>query len=98
MIFSGDKLRVDLRKKEISSAKMVILEQKFDEVKVSGQLLPSALNSAISNNDEIDNAGQIRAASRLVKRTVSSNVRKPQTLDVQSKSFAKDYRKVNHSK
>lgn len=65
---------------------MAILEQKFDEVKVSGQLLPSALNSAITNSDEIDNAGQIRTASRLVKRTVSSNLRKPQTLDVQSKS------------
>lgn len=66
---------------------MAILEQKFDEAKVSGQLLPSALSSAITNSDEIDNVGQIKTVSRLVKRTVSSNVRKPQTLDVQSKLF-----------
>lgn len=85
-VLTGDKLSVDLRRKEISAAKMAILEQKFDEVKVTGQLLPSALNSAISNSDEIDNVGQIRTASRLVKRTVSSNARKPQTLDVQSRS------------
>lgn len=63
---------------------MSILEQRFDEIKINGLLLPSALNSAISNNDEIDNAGQIRVVSRLAKRSVSSNIRKPQTLDVQS--------------
>lgn len=66
---------------------MAILEQKFDEVKVNGHLLPSALNTAITNNDEIDNAGQIKAVSRLAKRSVSSNIRKPQSLDVQSKYF-----------
>lgn len=63
---------------------MSILEQRFDEIKINGLLLPSAQNSAISNNDEIDNAGQIRVVSRLAKRSVSSNIRKPQTLDVQS--------------
>lgn len=63
---------------------MSSLEQRFDEIKISGLLLPSASNSAISNNDEIDNAGQIRVVSRLAKRSVSSNIRKPQTLDVQS--------------
>lgn len=63
---------------------MTILEQKFDEVKMNGLLLPSALSSAISNSDEIDNVGQVKS-SRLVKRTVSSNVRKPQSLDVSSK-------------
>lgn len=63
---------------------MSSLEQRFDEIKINGLLLPSALNSAISNNDEIDNVGQIRVVSRLAKRSVSSNIRKPQTLDVQS--------------
>lgn len=82
---SGDKLRVDLRKKDIPSTKMSILEQKFDEAKVNGQLLPSALSSAVSNNDELDNPGQVKAVSRLVKRSVSSNIRKPQSLDVQGK-------------
>lgn len=81
---SGDKLRVDLRKKDVPATKMLILEQKFDDVKINGLLLPSALNSAVSNNDELDNAGQVKS-SRLVKRTVSSSVRKPQSLDVSSK-------------
>lgn len=85
MCVSGDKLRVDLRKKEISTTKMAILEQKFDEIKNNGLLMPSALSSAISNNDELDNAGQVKTVSRMIKRTVSSNVRKPQSLDVQSK-------------
>ncbi|XP_031628993.1 CLIP-associating protein isoform X3 [Contarinia nasturtii] len=84
----GDRLRVDLRKKEISAAKMAILEQKFDEIKNKGQLMPSALTTAISNSDELDNVGQVRNVSRLVKRTVSSNVRKPQSLDVQSDAGA----------
>lgn len=83
--FVGDRLRLDLRKKEISTTKMAILEQRFDEVKISGLLMPSAMNSAISNNDELDNAGQVKTMSRMVKRTVSSNARKPQSLDVQSK-------------
>lgn len=64
---------------------MAILEQKFDEIKINGQLLPSAISSSISTNDEIDNVGQVVKGSRLVKRTVSSNIRKPQSLDVQSK-------------
>lgn len=78
-------MRVDLRKKDIPAAKLVILEQKFDEIKNSGILMPSALSSAISNNDELDNAGQIKTINRMVKRTATSNSRKPQSLDVQSK-------------
>lgn len=85
-MIQGDKLRVDLRKKDVPATKMTILEQKFDDVKINGLLLPSALNSAVSNNDELDNAGQVKS-SRLVKRTVSSNVRKPQSLDVASKYY-----------
>lgn len=81
----GDKLRVDLRKKEISTTKMAILEQKFDEIKAQGLLMPSALTAAISNNDELDNVGQVKTISRMIKRTVSSSARKPQSLDVQSK-------------
>lgn len=78
-------MRVDLRKKEISTTKMAILEQKFDEIKVHGLLMPSALSAAISNNDELDNVGQVKTTSRMIKRTVSSTARKPQSLDVQSK-------------
>ncbi|XP_055308767.1 CLIP-associating protein isoform X4 [Sitodiplosis mosellana] len=84
----GDKLRVDLKKKEISATKMAILEQKFDEIKVNGFLMPSALSSAMSNNDELDNAGQVKTMSRTIKRTVSSNVRKPHSLDIQSDAGA----------
>lgn len=85
-INAGDRLRVDLRRKNVPATKMAILEQKFDESKAYGQLKPTALNSAISNIDESDNAAPIRATSRLVKRSASASVRKPQTLDVQSKS------------
>lgn len=83
---AGDRLRVDLRRKNVPAAKMAILEQKFDENKAFGKLKPTAINSAISNTDEADNVGQIRTTtSRLVKRSASASVRKPQTLDVQSK-------------
>lgn len=64
---------------------MAILEQKFDEVKMNGLLMPTAISAAVTNSDDVDNAsGLIKPNSiRLVKRTVSA-VRKPQTLDVQS--------------
>lgn len=67
---------------------MSALEQKFDEVKASGLLLPTALNSAVTNADDVDNAGPPKATMRLVKRTTSASVRKPQTLDVQSDAGA----------
>lgn len=82
--FAGDKLRVDLRKKDVPSTKMAILEQKFDEVKMNGLLMPTALSSAVSNSDDVDNASMAKPNSiRLVKRTASA-IRKPQSLDVQS--------------
>lgn len=87
LFFPGDKLRVDLRRKEVPGGKMAVLEQKFDEVKIHGLLMPSALSTAVSNTDELDNVGQtntLRIGSRLVKRTPSANARKPQTLDVHS--------------
>lgn len=63
---------------------MAILEQKFDEVKMNGLLMPTALSSAVSNSDDVDNAGMAKPNSiRLVKRTASA-IRKPQSLDVQS--------------
>lgn len=84
-MFSGDKLRIDLRRKEVPAAKMAILEQKFDEAKINGLLMPSAISSAVTNTDELDNVGQsLKITSRLVKRTPSANARKPQTLDVPS--------------
>lgn len=63
---------------------MSMLEQKFDEVKINGLLRPSARNSNVANSDELDNAGVVRMKSQLAKRTQSA-IRKPQTLDVQSK-------------
>lgn len=85
-MFTGDRLRVDLRKKDIQPSKMAVLEQKFDEVKRYGLLLPSATSSIAMANDEPDaqpppsNTKQ----TRLVKRTPSSSVRKLLTLDVPS--------------
>ncbi|XP_055625221.1 CLIP-associating protein isoform X3 [Toxorhynchites rutilus septentrionalis] len=71
----GDKLRIDLRKKEVPAAKLTILEQKFDEARNDGLLLPSASNSAVSN-DDVDTAVVARP-TRLVKRTPSATPRKP---------------------
>ncbi|XP_065094586.1 CLIP-associating protein isoform X2 [Ochlerotatus camptorhynchus] len=71
----GDKLRTDLRKRDVPAAKFAILEQKFDEARNDGLLLPSAINSAISN-DDVDTAIVARP-TRLVKRTPSATPRKP---------------------
>ena len=69
----GDRLRQDLKKKDIPPQKLATLEQKFDEVKNDGLLLPSALNSAAANYDEPDTAslGPPRP-TKLVKRTMSA--------------------------
>lgn len=42
----GDKLRQDLRKKNVPANKLAVLEQKFDEVKSDDLLLPSATTSS----------------------------------------------------
>lgn len=70
----GDRLRQDLRKKDIPPQKLAILEQKFDEVKNDGLLLPSALNSATANYDEPDATplGPPSRPTKLVKRTMSA--------------------------
>lgn len=81
-------MRSDLRKKDVPAAKMFLLEQKFDEIRSSGLLMPTALSSAVSNADDVDNVGQPKLMARLVKRTTSANVRKPQSLDVQGDAGA----------
>ncbi|CRL07696.1 CLUMA_CG020652, isoform B [Clunio marinus] len=70
----GDRLRQDLRKKDISPQKLATLEQKFDEVKHDGLLLASALNAALTNYDEADAAslGPPLRPTKLVKRTMSA--------------------------
>lgn len=77
----GDRLRHDLIKKSVPPGKLAQLEQKFDEVKNDGLLLPSALNSVSSNYDEIDasSLGPPMRPTKLVKRTMSAthSARKP---------------------
>lgn len=77
----GDRLRNDLMKKAVPPGKLAQLEQKFDEVKHEGLLLPTALNSVSSNYDEIDTAslGPPVRPTKLVKRTMSAtaSARKP---------------------
>lgn len=70
----GDRLRQDLRKKEIPAQKLAILEQKFDEVKNDGLLMPSATSAAVTNYDEADTAslGPPARPTKLVKRTMSA--------------------------
>ncbi|CAG9134184.1 unnamed protein product [Plutella xylostella] len=58
----GERLRQDLKKKELVPAqKMALLEQRFDEAREAGLLLPTA----VSNNDETD------FVSRTVKRQMT---------------------------
>ena len=81
----GDRLRVDLRKKDVPAAKLAVLEQKFDEVRSDGLLMPSAINTAISNYDEADTAiVPPTRPTKLVKRTPSavSSGRKPGLYDI----------------
>ncbi|CAO1428288.1 unnamed protein product [Diamesa tonsa] len=81
----GDRLRVDLRKKDVPVAKLAVLEQKFDEVRSDGLLMPSAINTAISNYDEADTAiVPPTRPTKLVKRTPSavSSGRKPGLYDI----------------
>lgn len=66
----GDRLRVDLRKKDVPPGKMQILEQKFDEVRNDGLLLPSAMQSGAGMFDEPDCI--VARPTRLVKRVPSA--------------------------
>jgi CLIP-associating protein 1/2 len=70
----GDRLRQDLRKKELPAQKLTFLELKFDEVKNDGLLLPSALNTHQANYDEPDaqSLGPPARPTKLVKRTMSA--------------------------
>lgn len=90
----GDRLRQDLRKKEIPPQKLTILEQKFDEVKSDGLLMPSALNSVASNYDEPDTAslGPPARPTKLVKRTMSAtaSARKLGAADIPSSAGSSD--------
>lgn len=70
----GDKLRADLKKRDVPPAKMSALEQKFDEARQDGLLLPSAYTNTFAS-DEADTAAMPRP-TKLVKRTVSATPRK----------------------
>ncbi|XP_020815964.1 CLIP-associating protein [Drosophila serrata] len=91
----GDRLRPDLRRMDdMPASKLALLEQKFDQVKQEGLLLPSALKNANGNGngnglglDEADNIGIRERPTRMIKRplhsAVSSTLRsKPSATDV----------------
>ncbi|XP_035911778.1 CLIP-associating protein isoform X2 [Anopheles stephensi] len=78
----GEKLRVDLKKRDVPPTKAAILEQKFDETRNDGLLLPSALQAATGGggggHDELDRSAVVERPTRLVKRTPSAATpRKP---------------------
>lgn len=50
----GDKLRQDLRKKNVPPNKLTVLEAKFDEVKSDNLLLPSAITASATSNAGFD--------------------------------------------
>ncbi|XP_055708280.1 CLIP-associating protein isoform X2 [Phlebotomus papatasi] len=77
----GEKLRVDLQKKDVPISKLAVLESKFDEIRNDGLLLPSALTShALTNSDDIDTAAMPRP-TRLVKRVPSAPSRRLAGMD-----------------
>ncbi|KAH8380473.1 hypothetical protein KR009_010921 [Drosophila setifemur] len=89
----GDRLRPDLRRiEDMPASKLALLEQKFDQVKQEGLLLPSALKNTNGNGngnglDEADNIGARERPSRIIKRplhsAISNTLRpKPSATDV----------------
>ncbi|XP_077285272.1 CLIP-associating protein isoform X4 [Arctopsyche grandis] len=68
----GEKLRMDLRKIDIPPNKLNALENKFDEARAAGLLLPTASTpSAANSNDELDNILTSSKPAKPVKRTFS---------------------------
>lgn len=72
----GDKLRPDLRKKNVPANKLALLELKFDEVKSDDLLLPSASSSSQQNNalgaDDPDACLMPRPNRTIMKRSPSA--------------------------
>lgn len=72
----GDKLRPDLRKKNVPANKLALLEQKFDEVKSDDLLLPSAQSSSQQTNalgaDDPDACLMPRPNRTIMKRSPSA--------------------------
>ncbi|XP_026473636.1 CLIP-associating protein isoform X3 [Ctenocephalides felis] len=68
----GERLRVDLRKKDIPAPKLALLENRFDEARNLGLLLPSAM---VGPADEPDNLVMQRPA-KPVKRAASMPLKK----------------------
>ncbi|KAH8302867.1 hypothetical protein KR044_011386 [Drosophila immigrans] len=77
----GDRLRPDLRRiDDMPASKLALLEQKFDQVKVEGLLLPSALRSSNGNGlDEADNVAAVvrERPTKMVKRPLHSALVRP---------------------
>ncbi|XP_014477153.1 PREDICTED: CLIP-associating protein 1 isoform X2 [Dinoponera quadriceps] len=63
----GERLRVDLqRKHNVPQAKMLLLIEKFDQLKAAGDLLPLAMSSDVGkDNDEPDRAVKSAPVKRL---------------------------------
>lgn len=63
----GERLRVDLqRKHNVPQAKMLLLIEKFDQLKAAGDLLPLAMSSDVGKDcDEIDRAIKSAPVKRL---------------------------------
>lgn len=72
----GDKLRQDLRKKNVPPNKLAVLEQKFDEVKSDNLLLPSASAAPVAANpygaDDPDACLMPRPNRMIMKRSPSA--------------------------
>ncbi|XP_017843036.2 CLIP-associating protein [Drosophila busckii] len=70
----GDRLRPDLRRiEDMPASKLALLEQKFDQVKQEGLLLPSAQRNGNGHGlDEADNIAVRERVTKIVKRPMQS--------------------------
>ncbi|CAH1123842.1 unnamed protein product [Ceutorhynchus assimilis] len=81
----GEKLRLDIQKRNlVPQAKWLVLAARFDEVRNSGELLPTASKSVDLNFDEVDKMSRPpQLAAPSIKRAASS-VTKPKSAPVSS--------------
>uniref|UniRef100_A0A8D8PVB3 CLIP-associating protein n=1 Tax=Cacopsylla melanoneura TaxID=428564 RepID=A0A8D8PVB3_9HEMI len=79
--FVGDRLKLDLTKKyQVPANKLAPLLSKFEDIKLSGELHPSAVMGESLFNDEVDRATNVNSLKRSTLESLNSrsrNIPKP---------------------
>lgn len=92
----GERLRIDLqRKHNVPQAKMLLLIEKFDQLKAAGDLLPLAMSSDVGkDNDETDRAIKSAPVKRLTvppKRSQFGPAKTPSSALAQAGAVDEEY-------